>query len=151
MLTLEMQPSLSITGAAVAPSNVSATAISSTAISVEWDDLALCALVNGLIVRYRVQYRTNTGAEQKIEQTGTWNSSSSVAILGLTPSTNYFIKVAAVNEEGHVGLYSDTISVQTKPLCSDYSWQCIALAVPLGALLVVTVLTTFLLSVFCCK
>ena len=151
MLTPEMQPSLSITGAAVAPSNVSATAVSSTAISVEWDDLALCTLVNGLIVRYRVQYRTSTGAKQKIEQTGTWNSSSSVAILGLTPSTNYFIKVAAVNEEGHVGLYSDTISVQTKPLYSDYSWQCIALAVALGAFLVVTVLTTFILSVFCCK
>ena len=136
------------TGAAVVPSNVSATAMSSTAVSVEWEGLTPCELVNGLIVKYRVVFRAETGGVQSTEQSGTWDSSSNASLSGLTPSTNYFIQVAAVNEEGDVGQYSHTISVRTRLLCSDYSWQCVAAAVPVGALLVVTVITIVLLTVF---
>ena len=139
------------TEAAVAPSNVSATTTSSTAISVEWEGLPQCELVNGLIVKYRVVYRAETGGVQSTEQSGTWDSSSNVSLSGLTPSTNYFIQVAAVNEEGDVGQYSHTISVRTRLLCIDYSWQCVAAAVPVGAFLVVTVITIVLLTVFCYK
>ncbi|CAI8048765.1 Receptor-type tyrosine-protein phosphatase F [Geodia barretti] len=122
--------------------------MSSTAISVEWEGLTQCELVNGLIVKYRVVFRAETGGVQSTEQSGTWDSSSNVSLSGLTPSTNYFIQVAAVNEEGDVGQYSDTISVRTRLLCSDYSWQCVAAAVPVGAFLVVIVITIVLLTVF---
>ena len=41
------------TDSAAAPGNVSATALSSTVISVQWSGLSPCRLVNGLIVKYR--------------------------------------------------------------------------------------------------
>ena len=103
-------------GAAVAPSNVKATAESSTAISVQWDGLTPCRLVNGLIVKYRVQYTAQShGMAQNIDQTaaGDWRSGAETSLTGLTPFTNYSIRVAAVNEEGDVGIYSDPITVQT--------------------------------------
>ena len=104
-----------ITDAAVSPRNVRATVVSSTVISVQWDGLSPCSQVNGLIVEYRVQYTAeSSGMVQSIDQTGEWNVTGAEASLtGLTPSTNYFIQVAAVNEQGDVGLYSESIRIQT--------------------------------------
>ena len=46
---------------------------------------------------------------------GEWNVvGAQVSLTGLTPFTNYSIQVAAVNEEGDVGPYSDSIRGQTK-------------------------------------
>ena len=45
--------------------------------------------------------------------TGNWSSGGETDLTGLTPSTNYTIAVAAVNEEGTVGLYSDAIAIST--------------------------------------
>ena len=104
------------TGAAVAPSNVRATAESSTVISVQWDGLTPCRLVNGLIVKYRVQYTPQSdGMTQSKDQTaaGDYETGAETSLTGLTPFTNYFIRVAAVNEEGDVGIYSDPITEQT--------------------------------------
>ena len=103
-------------GAVVPPSNVSATVMSSTSISVEWEGIIPCTLVNGLIVKYRIQYRTQNGEVEITEQSGTWNSSSALLISGLVSSTTYFFQVAAVNEKGDVGLYSDPIAAETRPL-----------------------------------
>ena len=51
---------------------------------------------------------------QSIDQTGEWNvTGAEASLIGLTPYTNYFIQVAAVNEQGDVGLYSDPIRGQT--------------------------------------
>ena len=102
-------------GASVSPRNVRATVVSSTVISVQWDGLSPCTQVNGLIVEYRVQYTAeSSGVVQSIDQTGEWNVTGAEASLtGLTPYTNYSIQVAAVNEQGDMGRYSDPITVQT--------------------------------------
>ena len=101
------------TEAAVAPSNV--TAISKS-ILVEWEGLTQCRLVNGHIVGYRVQYgvQQSGGLVLTKEVTGNWSSGGETDLTGLTPSTNYSIAVAAVNEEGTVGPYSDPVIVETE-------------------------------------
>ena len=102
------------TEAIVAPSNVTATAVDSTIISVKWEGLTPCRLVNGHIVEYRVQYKAKSGGVMgSKEVSGNWSSGGETDLTGLTPSTNYSIAVAAVNEQGTVGLYSDTIVIKT--------------------------------------
>ena len=136
----------------MAPSNVSATANSSTSISVEWEGIIPCTLANGLIVKYRIQYRAQDGEVEITEESGAWNSSSALLISGLVPSTKYFFQVAAVNEEGDVGLYSDPIAAKTRPLYRDSNSQeyNIAILVLVGiGFLVVVAIATFLI-VFCC-
>ena len=100
----------------MAPTNVMTVVNSSTVITVQWDGLMPCEDVNGLIVEYIVQYRAeSSGVVQSIVQSGLWNVTKGQASLtGLTPFTNYSIQVAAVNEQGDVGPYSDSIREQTK-------------------------------------
>ena len=90
--------------------------MSSTVISVQWDGLTPCRHVNGLIVLYRVQYtEVASGVVQSKDVAGEWNvMNAETSLTGLTPSTSYSIQVAAVNEEGDVGLYSDPLIVQTE-------------------------------------
>ena len=105
-----------IAGPTVPPSNVKAFAVSSTAIMVQWDGLTPCTQVNGLIVSYRVQYRAAglDSTEKTLEKDGGWNvTEAEISLTGLTPHTNYFIKVAAVNEHGDIGPYSDPVTVLT--------------------------------------
>ena len=47
--------------------------------------------------------------------TGNWSSGAETELSGLTPSTNYSIAVAAVNEQGDVGVYSHPVTVRTLP------------------------------------
>ena len=97
------------------PNNVSATTLSSTIILAEWEGFTQCRLVNGRIVGYRVQLTKPTDdVTLSIEHEGTWNKGSSCTLTGLTPSTKYSIAVAAVNEEGTVGLYSDPVIEETE-------------------------------------
>ena len=65
---------------------------------------------------YRVQYgvQQSGGLVLTKEVTGNWSSGGETDLTGLTPSTNYTIAVAAVNEEGTVGLYSDPVIVETE-------------------------------------
>ena len=100
----------------VAPSNVTAVAKSSTVISVQWDGLTPCEGVHGVIVKYIVQYKAeSSGVVRSVVRFGEWNVTGAQASLtGLTPFTNYSIQVAAVNEQGDVGPYSDSIREQTK-------------------------------------
>ena len=98
----------------MAPGNVTATAVDSTIISVKWEGLTPCRLVNGHIVEYRVQYKAQSGGVMgSKEVSGNWSSGGETDLTGLTPSTNYSIAVAAVNEQGTVGLYSDPIVIET--------------------------------------
>ena len=109
------------TEAAVAPSNVTANGSSSTVILVEWEGLTQCRLVNGHIVGYRVQYGVQSGGLVLTKAvTGNWSSGRETDLTGLTPSTKYTIAVAAVNEEGTVGLYSDPITMETEAEFSDH-------------------------------
>ena len=104
------------TEAAVAPSNVTANGSSSTAILVEWEGLTQCRLVNGHIVGYRVQYGVQQSGGLVLTKavTGNWSSGGETDLTRLTPSTKYSIAVAAVNEEGTVGLYSHPVIVETE-------------------------------------
>ena len=87
------------------------TVVYSTVISVQWDGLIPCSQVNGLIVEYRVRYTAeSSGVVQSTDVAGEWNvMRAQTSLTGLTPYTNYSIQVAAVNEQGDVGLYSDPI------------------------------------------
>ena len=109
----------SLTEAIVAPGYVTATAVDSIIISVKWEGLTPCRLVNGHIVEYRVQYKAQSGIVMgSKEVSGNWSSGGETDLTGLTPSTNYSIAVAAVNEQGTVGFYSDSIVIETLPLAT---------------------------------
>ena len=103
------------TDATVAPRSVTATVVSSTVIIVQWDGLDPCRHVNGLIVLYRVQYtEVASGVVLSKNVAGEWNvMNAETSLTGLTPFTSYSIQVAAVNEEGDVGLYSHPLTRQT--------------------------------------
>ena len=106
------------TGPGEAPGNVRAEAVSSTEISVQWNGLSTCRLVNGLIVKYRVQLKTCSLIEtrdKELRDGEDWSSRGDILLTVLTPLTNYSIEVAAVNENGDVGPYSDPIIAVTHP------------------------------------
>ena len=107
------------TDATRAPHDVTVTVINSTIISVQWDGLDPCRHVNGLIVLYRVRYtEVASGVVQSKDKPGVWDVVNEETILtGLTPFTSYFIQVAAVNVEGDVGVYSDSLTRQTDEEC----------------------------------
>ena len=68
LVFLCFMPSIDTT---VAPSNVTAVAESSTVISVQWDGLTPCEGVNGIIVKYIVQYTAESSCVvQSIVQSG---------------------------------------------------------------------------------
>ena len=92
-----------------------ATFVSSTVITVQWDGPILCRHVNGRIVLYRVQYtEVASGVVNSINVTGEWNvMDAETSLTGLTPFTDYSIQLAAVNEEGEVGVYSDPLVRRT--------------------------------------
>ena len=98
-------------GAAVAPSDVRAVVESSTVIIVKWNGLVPCMKVNGIIVKYRVQYTAeSSGVIQSTDHSAEWDvTGAQVSLTGLTPFTNYSIQVAAVNEQDDVGLYSYSV------------------------------------------
>ena len=100
------------------PHNVTAKVVNSTVISVQWDGLTPCSQVNGLIVEYRVQYTAeSSGVVQSMDVAGEWNvMRAQTSLTGLTPYTIYSIQVAAMNEHGDVGLYSDPIITQIRKL-----------------------------------
>ena len=93
---------------------------SPTEISVQWNGLSNCRLVNGHIVSFRVQFATGSTAEIKDKVMGEgndgnqwWWSGGEIILTGLTPRTKYSISVAAVNENGDTGVYSDPIEITT--------------------------------------
>ena len=110
-------PVFGCAGPGEAPGNVRAEAVSSTEISVQWNGLSTSRLVNGLIVSYRVQFTVNDATEtrdRELRDGEDWRSGGDMLLTGLTPFTNYSIEVAAVNENGDVGLYSDPITAVTR-------------------------------------
>ena len=73
-----------------------------------------CRAINGQITSYRIQYTAQpNGRPQTTDQT----QGLEITLTGLTPFTNYSIEVAAVNEEGDVGVYSEPEFVETQETC----------------------------------
>ena len=60
----------------------------------------------------------SSGGIDSVTVAGTGDAGGRVTIGGLTPSTQYSIRVAAVNSEGAVGEFS-AISVQTSTESAD--------------------------------
>ena len=91
--------------------------MSSTEISVQWSGLSNCRLVNGHIVSYRVHYTAGgvveTANQVLSDSMRWWWSGGEILLPGLTPNTIYHISVAAVNENGDTGVYSDPIEITT--------------------------------------
>ena len=102
-------------GASLVAMNVTAEAISSTVISVQWDIMRACSHVNDLLLNFKVQYSVKSSDDiGHISNTGQLNATQSEAQLtGLKPYTIYSIKIAAVNEMGDVGPYSYPVIIQT--------------------------------------
>ena len=95
--------------------NFRATAQNSSSISVQWNGLTPCRDINGLIVKYRVQYRAlSSDPVQGVIVFGVWNMPVEVSLTGLTPFTNYSIQAAPVNDQSQVGSYSDPVITQTE-------------------------------------
>ena len=86
------------------------------------DSHSASVTVHGHIVGYTVQYgvQQSGGLVLTKEVTGNWSSGGETDLTGLTPSTKYTIAVAAVNEEGTVGLYSDPVTMETEAEFSDH-------------------------------
>ena len=107
------------TGAAEAPRDVrTQSECFSQVIVLQWSGLSNCRLVNGHITQYRVLY-TATSDDQSQSKDYTlgddqnWMSGGQITLTGLSSFTNYSISVAAVNENGDVGLYSESVITKT--------------------------------------
>ena len=89
------------------PQNVRNTTVTSSAISVQWDEVP-CIKQNSDITGYTVQYRqTSSSGSETVEGRGNYT------ITGLTPFSSYSIRIAAVNSDGDSGPLSDSITVET--------------------------------------
>ena len=105
---------------------MSAEVQSSSEISVQWSGHTDCRLVNGIITKYRVLYTAaNSGGQEQgedytLRDDQNWMSGGRVTLTRLDPSTYYSIAVAAVNENGDVGLPSTSVRTRTDQ-CNDIS------------------------------
>ena len=98
---------LTHTAPSAAPTNVSVSVMSSTALNVQWGPVP-CIEQNGDITGYTVRV-LESGEMERVEDVVDVNE---VTISELTPSTTYSIQVAAVNSKG-TGPYSDLIIIDT--------------------------------------
>ena len=101
--------------ASAAPEDVRVSVLNSTAIFVEWGRIEICRAANGRIVKYTVRYRIEPdGLVESVDRPGNRSGGENVSISGLTPFTVYSVQVAAVNENGLVGVFSNPKIVQTE-------------------------------------
>ena len=105
---------LSLTAPSAPPSSVTVTGVTSSTISVQWGSVP-CIHQNGDITGYSVQYEVMGSGNTQMEMVSGDSSGGMTTISGLTPSTTYSIKVAAVNNAG-TGVYSDPTNALTQGL-----------------------------------
>ena len=90
-----------------------AVTISTTSITIAWDAVN-CTERNSNITGYVVRYTPpSTSGNDRVMVARTGDAGGMVTIDGLTPSTRYYIQVAAVNFNGSVGLAAASFSVNT--------------------------------------
>ena len=97
-----------------APQAVTASATGPTIVFVDWERVN-CIDRNSEISGYTVLYGPVGGTAVNVSVSGT-----NYTAVGLTPSTNYSIEVAAVNSDGGVGPFSPPIFVRTPDLASEW-------------------------------
>ena len=89
-------------------------------VTIVWDAVN-CIERNSIITGYVIQFTPpSSSGNNSVMVAGTGDAGGMVTIDGLTPSTQYSIQVAAVNSDGHVGVFSTILSVQTALLDSKY-------------------------------
>ena len=88
-----------------------------TIVFVSWERVD-CIDRNSEISRYTVRYGPVGGTAVNASVSGT--NHLAYTAVGLTPSTNYSIEVAAVNSDGGVGPFSSPIFVRTPDLISKH-------------------------------
>ena len=99
-----------------APQTVTASATGPTIVFVTWKHVN-CIDRNSEISRYTVRYGPVGGTAVNASVSGT--NHQTYTAVGLTPSTNYSIEVAAVNSDGGVGPFSPPIFVRILDLASE--------------------------------
>ena len=90
----------------IAPGGLTSTSVESRSLTVVWGTV-LCPDQRGPITGYRLRYSNGTSI---VDTTG--EGSTQHVLNGLTPFTNYTVKVAAVNDGG-TGPYSAVLTVET--------------------------------------
>ena len=91
-----------------APSNVRVTGATSTTVTVQWE-MVPCIHRNGEITGYSVRYSGDGSTDTSFVSGG---GTRQTTISGLTPSTDYTIQVAAINDAG-TGPYSNGMVQRT--------------------------------------
>ena len=91
--------------------------ITNSSTTVQWE-MVPCIHQNGDITGYRVQYGAVGGIQATVSVSG--GDVAEATITGLSPSTNYFVRVAAVNDAG-TGVFSSSIHVDTPGIIANKS------------------------------
>ena len=95
------------------PQEVTSLTLNSTAISVSWAPVD-CIHQNSEITGYIVRYGpASSSTRLTSEVLGTTSTERVYTAVGLAPSTNYSIQVAAVNREGDFGPFTAPIFATT--------------------------------------
>ena len=88
--------------------NLMSTSVTFSSITLTWDGLS-CVNRNGPLTGYRIAYGTTTFDNMETVTAET----ISFTATGLTPSTTYMFRVAAVGGSDLTGTYSSTVSRRT--------------------------------------
>ena len=92
-----------------APEDLISTSVETRSLSIEWEPVT-CSEQRGPITGYRVRY--GFGTNTFIVTISGEGSNENAELTGLTPYTNYFVQVAAVNDAG-TGEYTDRAFTRT--------------------------------------
>ena len=100
-----------LSGSGASPRNVRVRVQSSTSIYVSWNPITNCSDINGNITGWLVRYSDSNNYTRLIP--GSNQESGSATLVGLLFHTTYWIQVAAVNSDGHIGVFSVPIMATT--------------------------------------
>ena len=104
----------SLAGAATPPTDVKVTVQSFNSILVQWGPIKQCRDRNGNITGFHVRYQTSNGSVEIEVVSGVGHMGGEVLLEGLTSFTDYFIQVAAVNNQSDVGVFSTAMTIQIR-------------------------------------
>ena len=99
------------TGSSAPPQKVMVTVQTSTSIFVFWNPITNCSDINGNVTGWLVRYSDSNNYTRLIP--GSNQESGNTTLVGLLFHTTYWIQVAAVNSDGHIGVFSEPIMATT--------------------------------------
>ena len=90
----------------------------------KWGPVEPCKNRSGNIVNYRIKYQPTGGGSSSVknmDDVGEGSVGGQLLLEGLTSFTDYSIRVAAVNNQSDVGVFSDALTAQTREYCIEYT------------------------------